>query len=309
MRPLLLALLVTSVLVACRDVDERVPMPEVVVPAPITATAPQAASSDASAGAPVLGPPAMPLQGVTLDPSGKFIVTLWTPRFCKDPNASDCQPGRDRFAVWRFPELERVATLGLRTKGPDAVRVSFSNDLTRLYVVPRMSSSYEAHGLELWDTQTWQPIATPPAVLSSGVGGTESPDARHLLLGDAYTSLELYDLRSGERRLGHTFPMSNAPNRGADVEISDDSRYAVVVDPIGPVEIWDLVAASRRPLTTMKNVGGSAVFLPGTHNFVLSDGDGSLRVVERQRKGAAHPEWTGWHAAKLRRRSARLAEA
>src|SRR5262249_13353349 len=134
--------------------------------------------------------------------------------------------------IWDLPRRRVVAQL---TTASD-VQIRFSPDGTLL------AAGSNANTVELWDTKTWRPKATPGPYRSARKPVAFSPDGRILASGWKDQKVRLWDLRSGKDLLlpeDHTGP----PN---GLAFSPGGRLLASGDHEGTVRIWSLAGGSGR---------------------------------------------------------------
>jgi len=210
-------------------------------------------------------------------PKGRYLVTTW-----RDKSA---------FAVWRLPDLERVAFVPYESNYKDNVTIEFSADGKRMILSDSYSSGGGGIGLALWATDTWKRIMLNPddngeqdVPALSTIAAFFTPDSKGLFVTDVYNQVAFFDSTSGKLRLRDTFKNRGAPNRMAAMAMSPDGKLAVVSDPSGDTELWDLRALKRRVLPGLNAVQPNIAWLPKGNRFVVATDRGLVTLRNRAGK-------------------------
>lgn len=206
-----------------------------------------------------------PLSRFTLSPDAKYLATSWT--------------GKSEFAVWKLPTLKLLGYVEHQSYRKDQVVFVFSPKVDHLAVFDSFSAGAETLGLRLWSLDPWREVKLPELPLSSQIGVRFTPDGKHLIASDVYNQAVVLEVATGKQVLRDDFTNQGAPNRPVHIDLSEDGRWSVVSDPLGPTQVWDLQTRRRRPLAGISSQGATAKFI-SNKEFVLALGDGRVLVYD-----------------------------
>ena len=228
-------------------------------------------------------------QSSTLSPGTEAPQGLTEPALTREAaavQAATLSPDRTRlYVIWKdsailgafkLPSLRRIHRFVANDERLRNPVIAVSDDGQWLSLA---ASSVFA----VWNTTTWERVAVDTdLVLSSAIASKFLADNRHILVRSVYAAAYLVDLTTGKTTLSYYHYDKVPQNRGLGVALSDDQRWGVVTDPIGPVHLWNLETHTSRALPRADK-GATAVFRPGGDLFALSRGDGSVELWSASR--------------------------